>query len=156
AWVNYGIQAAVLGCVLVGRALDRTLASPTRGWRAALIGLMALLVLGEDLNDAYRAARRGLANWVMLKRLVDDPRLREASRDIYFVGLPQYNRLIGRGDLAHDEWLYGLFERAAAAESRRRWLRPELTTGAVRLVVVPQDPPFVMPLDPPVVPGLSE
>ena len=58
----------------------------------------------------------------------------------YFVGMgcQRLNRLYGRPDLTHDEWLYGSFERAGAAAPRSGWLRAALTRGDVRLVIMPR------------------
>jgi hypothetical protein len=157
AWVNYGLQAVVLISILAGRALAFAVEGVVSRTNSIGLGVAAVVILGLGLWGVLVTDRKSFANHAMLFEVLNSPRLKGRPRDqIYFVGLPQYNRLFGRLDLAHDEWLYGMFERAAAAEPREYWLRPELTSGSIRVVIVPNDPPFPFPVDPPVVPGLSE
>ena len=93
-----------------------------------------------------------------VRALLRDPRIsgRYGRNSIYFAALPQYNRLVGRADLVHDEFAYGLFERASMATPRSSWLRPELVSGPVRLILVPVDPPHPMIMNPPHICGLNE
>jgi hypothetical protein len=157
AWLNYGLQAVVFGSVLAARTLAAAFDGPARAWRVVPLALVALAVLADDLRSVASDARREVVNVFALRALARELRARgRAPGEIYFVALPQYNRMLGRVELIHDEWLYGMFERVGAAEPRTRWLRPKLTAGPVRTLIVPRNPPFPMPLHPPVVPGLYD
>jgi hypothetical protein len=140
AWVNYAIQAAVFGAVLVGRALARVEAGVSRGWRLAPLWLAVLVVPWGVVQNARGVAFRRFQERELVEKVLNDPRLPPRSRgQRYFVGRPGLNRLQGRLDLTHDEWLYTLFERVRGAESRSTWLRAELTAGPVLQVVTPSD-----------------
>lgn len=155
AYFNYAIQAVVFGSLLTGRALSRAVETRRPAWRVFPIAAVVLLFAVEDLAFLERVFRQRLATAASLSSLLREPTLRGRRREeTYFVGLPQYNRLVGRQDLAHDEWLYGQFERARQAEPRSQWLLPEFTRGPIRFVIIPQDPPIAIPQDPPVIPGL--
>jgi hypothetical protein len=157
AWLNYGLQAAVFGSVLAARTAAAAFEGPARAWRVVPVALVMLAVLADDLRSVLSDARRHVASVFALRAVAHDLRARgRAPGEVYFVALPQYNRVLGRAELIHDEWLYGMFERVGAAEPRALWLRPTLTDGPVRTVIVPRDPPFPMPLRPPVVPGLYD
>lgn len=157
SWANYAIQSVVFASVLLARALSRAVVLQGSRWRLVPIVIAAAGVLFADFDSFQRFVGVRLGNIASLKVLFQEPRFRPRSiEEVYFVGQPQYNRLAGRAELAHDEWLYGQFENAKMAEPRARWLRPEFANGAIRFVVVPVDPPFAMELDPPVVPGLTE
>jgi hypothetical protein len=138
---NYALQAVVLASILLARAADRALREvPARAWVPVGLGLAALVVLARDVQSIEIAARTRRQDRAALSALLDDPRVgRRSGGDYYFVGLPQHNRLLGRPELAHDEWLYGAFESVAAAEPRESWLRPALEGDPVRKVVVPDD-----------------
>jgi hypothetical protein len=156
AWYNYMIQAVLFACVLVGRGLARVSGPGEATRRAWLVGVAALAVLGFDLWMLKREVSFHFAHEVRLRRLLAAlPSDVRSTRQIYFAGLPGSNRRFGRLDLAHDEWLYGLFERVGAADPRSTWLRPALLSS-VRVVVVPVDPPIAFPTDPPIIPGLRE
>ena len=58
------------------------------------------------------------------------------SSAYFFVDRPGLNRVHGRLDLVYDDWLYPVFESRRLAEPRSRWLRPMLTAGPVRVVVL--------------------
>lgn len=144
AWVNYAMQAVLWAAILTGRGLGR-LAEPAadrRALRLAGLGLALVAALGLIVADArlvlvsYRNRqddRRAVAE------LLADPEIaRAAPRSLYFVGAPDHNRLYGRRNLAHDEWLYTAFESVGAAELRRDWLERALRSR-VRFVVEPFD-----------------
>ncbi|MHC5540119.1 hypothetical protein ACYOEI_18015 [Singulisphaera rosea] len=158
SWANYAIQSVVFASVLLGRALSRIVAVPQGGrWRIVPLGIAAVAILVADFDSLHRSVESKLGNVASLNALFREPRFRPGSvEEVYFAGQPQYNRLAGRAELAHDEWLYGQFENARMAEPRTRWLRSEFAKGSIRYVIVPVDPPFAMELDPPVIPGLSE
>ena len=157
AWFNYMIQAVLLACVLVGRSLARVTGPGQATRRVWLVAVAALVVLGPDLWSLKNEVSHHVMQEVWLRGLLDNLRRVgvQPSREIYFAGLPGLNRRFGRLDLAHDEWLYGLFERVGAADPRSTWLRPALL-GTVRVVVVPVDPPIAFPTNPPILPGLRE
>jgi hypothetical protein len=156
AWINYGILGVLFACVLIGRSIARRCGPESAPRRVWVLGIAGSLVLGVDLWSGQRFVRNFVNEELTIDYIMRDPRIRSRSpSEIYFLGLPQYNRQLGRLDLAHDEWLYGLYERVGAAEHRGRWLRPALL-DAVRIVIVPSDPPIPIPLDPPVPPGLAE
>ncbi|HEV3164961.1 MAG TPA: hypothetical protein VGZ22_13105 [Isosphaeraceae bacterium] len=156
AWVNYAIQAVVFGCLLIGRALDRALAERRPAWRAVPIVLAAVFLAWNVVWATYRAVEERFALVNSLHGLVTSRQMDGVLRtEIYFVALPQYNRLFGRVDLAIDDWLYGCLEQTSATEPRSLWLRQVLTAGPVRFVIVPRNPPIPIPnLE--VVPGLTE
>jgi hypothetical protein len=150
SWVNYALEPVVLGAVLVARGLDRVVASAP-GWRCGPIVLAAVALLAADARLVRISARNRADDREALRSLLADPALgpRESR---YFVAVPQYNRLYGRAELAHDDWLYSAFEAVGAAEPRSSWLRSALTTGPVQQVVVANDPHR----DPMLVEGLAE
>lgn len=138
AWVNYAMQAVVFAAILTARALGRLteLPRPRPYAAAALVGALILLAADTRLAGVSAAHRR--EERAALRALLADPRIRfEAPDGLYFVGFPQHNRMYGRAELAHDEWLYTAYEALGAAEPRQEWLRRRLTDGSVRLVVVP-------------------
>jgi hypothetical protein len=143
--------------MLLGRALSRAVEAPWSVWRRLVLAVAAVLALYMDGETTLQTVRKELESVRNKNHLVVDPRLRGLTNEmVYFVGLPGENRVLGRADWAHDEWLYGQFERLRAAPPRAVWLRPGLTTGPIRVVVVPENPPYPIPINPPVVPGLSE
>jgi len=156
AWLNYAIPGVVYASVLTGRGLSRACAPGPGGRRAWVVGAAALAVGAAYCRDLPRDVRDRVVEEVMIDTVMRDPKVRgRPASEIYFPGLPGYNRRFGRLDLAHDEWLYGFFERAGEAEPRAGWLRPALLRS-VRLVIVPDDPPISFPTDPPTPPGLDE
>ncbi|HWE36009.1 MAG TPA: glycosyltransferase family 39 protein [Isosphaeraceae bacterium] len=150
SWVNYALEPVVLGAVLVARALDRVVSSGS-GWRLGPVVLASAALLAADVRLVRISAGNRAKDREALRTLLADPALgpRESR---YFVAVPQYNRLYGRAELAHDDWLYSSFEAVGAAEPRSGWLRSALTTGPVRRVVVANDPHR----DPMLVEGLAE
>jgi hypothetical protein len=143
-WVNYGLQAFVFGAILLGRALDRVVDEvrwPSR--RVAFLGVASIIALTCTARNVYLSASLRSRERAMLRALFDDPRVTVIPGELYFEAVPQYNRLYGRLDLAHDDWLYRSYEAADAAEPRSRWLRTALTDGSVRQVIVPGIHPTV-------------
>lgn len=156
AWINYAIQCVLFASVLVGRMLAPATVPTAFQRRQSILVVAAVAILVLDfwhLNGLFKSKIAEIRNVLALR---SDTHLagRDRSR-IYFAGLPEYNRMLGRFDLVHDEWLYGLYERVRAAEPRSLWLRPALVHD-VSIVVVPTDPPFSFPTDPPIVPGTTE
>jgi hypothetical protein len=152
AWVNYAMSPIVFVCILVGRSLSRVVAfdrdtNPRRTASVVLLAGLALLVTDTRFVAISSAQRRAEA--ATLEAIFADSRIGPSSpQEIYFVGVPQHNRRYGRPELAHDEWLYNLYETAGAAEPRSRWLRTALAAGSVRFVLVADDHAIV--------PGLFE
>ncbi|HEV3166903.1 MAG TPA: hypothetical protein VGZ22_22945 [Isosphaeraceae bacterium] len=137
AWTNYAMQAVVFASILIGRALERVLAARPVLWRLAPVGLAAVAFLLVDVRLVKISAQNRIEDHDSLEAMFADPRVgAHAPEEIYFVGAPQNNRRFGRIDLAHDEWLYSSYEALAAAEPRSAWLRPALTEGTVRQVIV--------------------
>lgn len=138
AWVNYAMQAVVFAAILTGKALADRLVQPSGMGLRVAVGLAALLLLAVNVRLAAVSARHRIDERTDLHSLLNDPRVRFESPDgLYFVGFPQHNRLYGRVDLAHDEWLYTAYEKVRAAEPRESWLGGRLRDGSVRIVVVP-------------------
>ncbi len=141
AWINYGIEAIVLMAVLAARALGRVLAGTTSLRPMLTLGLATLGVLGAALMDVKEAASRRRTEHAALAQVF--AYARQPPSAFYFVGRPGLNRLHGRIDLVHDDWLYPVFESIRKAEPRSRWLRPILTSGAVRVLVLETENPRV-------------
>ncbi len=136
---NYALQAIVFGCVLVARALDRLLGEssslPSRLLPAAVAMVVLLLA---DMRLLVQDTHARAADRAILQAMFADADVaRCPSSARYFVGRHHLNRLFGRTDLIHDDWLYGAFEQIGAAEPRESWLRDALADGPVRQVVVP-------------------
>jgi hypothetical protein len=154
AWVNYALGSAVCLAVVAGRALDRVVRAEQSVWRRipiVLAGVLVVLVAGRAVGIGIQTR---LAFQADLLALQTHPKVAGRPPDsIYFAGgLQPYNRRFGRADLAHDEWLYGAFERIDHIEPRALWLRGALANGSIRLVVVPSDGP----LPPGFLAGLNE
>ncbi len=141
AWINYGIQAIVLMAVLTSRALGRVLAGSASLRAMLTVGLAALGVPGAVLTDVGVDASRRRTEHAALAQVF--AYARQPPSAFYFVGRPGLNRLHGRIDLVHDDWLYPVFESIRKAEPRSRWLRPILTSGTVRVLVLESDNPRV-------------
>ena len=138
AWDNYALQAVVLGCVLVARALDRLLADPPRLRVLALPACAALLYCVDDTRQISLFLHVRAAGFAEVDALLRDPAVSSCPRaERYFAGewSQPLNRLYGRPDLSHDEWLYSAFEKVGCAEPRERWLRSALEAGPLRQVV---------------------
>ncbi|MDB5350413.1 MAG: hypothetical protein JWN86_1660 [Planctomycetota bacterium] len=150
AWVNYAMPAFVWAAILVARAAIRVLDAPKLGVSSVVIGLAAFVLFANDVRLAeisYSFRRDGHQ---LISQVLADPTVAGTPRNRrYFVGQPQLNRLYGRTDLAHDEWLYASYEAAHMAEPRSQWLLAALTGNdpvlghappdPVTLVVVPSD-----------------
>lgn len=136
---NYALQAIVFACILVGRALDRLIgtATPARGYAVALA--MIVLLAADVRLIAQTASARAADRDVLAALFTDVEVTRCPASERYFVGRHHLNRLFGRADLIHDDWLYGAFERIGAAEPRDAWLRAALLEGSIRQVVAPTD-----------------
>ncbi|GIW88586.1 MAG: hypothetical protein KatS3mg108_2910 [Isosphaeraceae bacterium] len=136
---NYALQAVVFGSVLVARLLDRLMESPPAGWlgRWGSLGILgsALVLLGSGARWTIQAESLRTRDRTVARLIASNPVLPEAR---YFVAHQEWNRLYGRPDLIHDDWLYGAFEQIGEAEPRQRWLRAALTDGPVREVVTPR------------------
>jgi hypothetical protein len=106
-------------------------------WTSVPVLLAGLALLGVDARLAWISLRARQEDHHAIQSLLADPRVASRTADErYFVAAPQYNRLYGRRDLAHDEWLYDQYEAVRAAEPREGWLRDALTSGAVSQVIV--------------------
>ncbi len=57
----------------------------------------------------------------------------------FFTDRPGINRVNGRLELVHDDWLYPVFESLDLAEPRSRWLGRAIVSGPVRAVVNTND-----------------
>ena len=142
---NYALQAVVFGSILVARLLDRAVesgGSARVGIGSAAALASAIFLLAGDVrwivqSEALRRREREAAAAIVSDALAADFR--------YFVERQHLNRLHGRADLIHDDWLYGAFERIGAAEPRRIWLRAALTAGPIREVVTPARQPSHVP-----------
>ncbi len=148
SWVNYAMPPVLYAAILVGRALDRALAAGRPAWRIAPILAACLLLVLADGRYVAISARSRMEERARLRVMFADPRVSQQGPEArYFVARPQYNRLYGRPDLIHDDWLYGAFEAQSAAEPRSNWLRWALVSGPVRQVIVGlernRDPNFV-------------
>lgn len=151
AFVNYAMPAVVWASILIGRAFARLLEGPRFGWRGAAIALAGLVLLARGLQLVAVAEIARRDDRGVLAELLADPLVSATPADRrYFVHLPQHNRLHGRADLAHDEWLYGSYEAAGLAEPRSGWLRAAIAgrtpegravPGALTMVIVPAEPP---------------
>ncbi len=139
AWINYAIQAIVFAAVLTGRALARGLEDAPSTRQALPAGIAVLAVLASALMDVKESASRRRAEHAVLVRIRDYAR--QPSSAFFFVDRPGLNRVHGRLDLVYDDWLYPVFESLRLAEPRARWLRPMLTDGPVRVVVLDSDAP---------------
>lgn len=139
AWYNYAMQAVLLLAVLVARALGRFSALPDTRWLWAAPVLASLALLALDVRLVRIAAVHREEEHTALAEILHEPRIRfEYPEGLYFAGFPQHNRMHGRPELAHDEWLYTAFEATRAAEPRSVWLRKALLDGRVNVVVVPE------------------
>jgi hypothetical protein len=141
AWVNYGIQAVVLGSVLIARDLEWALGVTRLPRQAFPIALAALVVFLGASGDALKTIRLRSIERSALAQLLDH--LRRPSTELFIVGRPGDNRVNGRPDLVYDEWLYPVFESIHLAEPRSIWLKRALTSGAIRYVVNTSDSPSI-------------
>jgi hypothetical protein len=156
SFYNYAIQAAVFLAVLVGRAVPRVLDStdlsltPYRRLASAFVVLAAFALFADVTRFTMISYQLRTQTRQSLDSLLADPRLSDPGREgRYFIDGPQYNRLIGRSELSHDEWLYGSYEAIGDVEPRQKWLKRALTrNGPVHQVIAT--------LDKPTIPGIAE
>ena len=144
AWVNYAMPSAVWGSILLARALDRASETLRLGPRALVVMVASLAFLAADARLVAISASDRLDDRALLAQVLDDPNVKQAGPGgRYFVSRPQFNRMFGRAELAHDEWLYDQFEGLKAAEPREEWLGTPLRSlaGPIWVVIAPSDPP---------------
>ena len=141
AWINYAIQAVVFGAVLTARSLDRALEGSPSFQLTLTASVAVLAVLGSALMDVKEAASRRRAERAELAQVF--AYARQPSYAVYFADRPGLNRIHGRIDLVFDDWLYPVFESLHLAEPRSRWLRPQLVSGPIRVVVTAMDRPRI-------------
>ncbi len=139
AWINYAIQAIVFAAVLTARALSRALDGATSIRQTLPAAMAALAVLASALMDVKEVASRRRAEQAALAQIF--VYAGQPPSAFYFVDRPGLNRVHGRLDLVYDDWLYPVFESLRLAEPRSRWLRPVLTSGPVRVVVLDSEIP---------------
>jgi hypothetical protein len=138
---NYALQAVVFCCALLARFLARLPreASIAAGGLIA-VAMASTIIMGRDLQFVELAWRSRSENRATLAALLDSTYLsRRESQDIYFFDLPEYNRLYGNRQLIFDEWVFGSFETALAAEPRSMWLRSAIEAGPIHTVIMPTD-----------------
>jgi hypothetical protein len=146
---NYALQAIVFACLLVGRALGRVVEARPDAAKLAGVAAAAAVLLVADARLAFINVRDRLADRVHLRSMLTDREVAACPNECrYFTRHQRLNRLHGQVELAHDEWLYGAFELALAAEPRTVWLRAALTIGPIRQVITPVEDETV--------PGLPE
>jgi hypothetical protein len=143
------MPAVVWASILVARAAIRVLDAPTLSVRSLAIGLAALALLGNDVRLAEKSYSDRRDGRELMSQVLSDPVVAATPRNQrYFVSKPQLNRLYGRADLAHDEWLYHSYEIAHLAEPRSRWLLAALSgqtpegekvPNGVTVVIVPSE-----------------
>ncbi len=112
------------------------------------ISAAVVALLMNDMRLVAQAETGRKAESRLLHDLLADDRVSDLPPSArYFVKRQHWNRLAGRPDLIHDDWLYGAFEQMQAASPREHWLRQALEDGPVRQVVVPGGPPSVPGVD---------
>jgi hypothetical protein len=141
AWLNYGIPATVFASTLAGRALARAIEAgpPMLAALPAVLASTAMLVSsfqGLKENERRAAVERSLADAI-------EGHLQRPRSGYYFTDRPGWNRLDGRLELVHDDWLYPVFESLGLAEPRSRWLVPSLVRGPIRTVISRDPGPFI-------------
>jgi hypothetical protein len=141
AWVNYVIQAVILGCILTARSLERALASAGSARALLPIVLASLTLLAGPLYFGRSAVSQRLVEHLAKQMIFDQ--MKGARQEFFFVDRPGDNRLDGRFDLVYDDWLYPVFESVKLAEPRSVWLHHRLTDGSVRFVVSTSDNPQI-------------
>jgi hypothetical protein len=133
AWLNYAIPATVFAAALAGRSLSRALDAGPPPLAALPAVLAALAMLASSLDGLTANERRARLERAQLAQV--DEQLHRPRSSYYFTDRPGLNRLDGRLELVHDDWLYPVFESLGLAEPRASWLGPALARGAVRVVV---------------------
>ena len=103
--------------------------------------LAALAVLATSLHGLTENERR-LAS----ERALAEPirqHLQRPPSSYFFADRPGMNRIDGRLELVHDNWLYPVFESLRLAEPRSSWLATALVRGPIRVVVSTDPRPFI-------------
>jgi hypothetical protein len=141
AWLNYGIPASVFVSTLAGRGLSRAVDAgpPPLAVLPAVLASLAMLassLYGVKGHELRVGVERALAEWM-------DERPQRPRSSYYFTDRPGMNRLDGRLELVHDDWLYPVFESLGLAESRSNWLGNALVRGPIRVVVSTDPRPFI-------------
>ncbi len=138
AWLNYAIPALVFASTLAGRGLSR-LANPTvPRWVGIPIGLASLAIMVSCLRDLRYEIALDRGERHLVEQIVAHRDLRRPS--YYFTNRPGWNRVNGRIDLVHDDWLYPVFESIGLAEPRSQWLGAALTSRSPVRAVVAMNP----------------
>jgi hypothetical protein len=147
AWINYGIQAVVWGCILTARALARV-CQGTR-WFVSLwpIVLASVLVPIVTVHDAFQITSERQRVRRAIDLLLESPPYQLSQ--CFFAGCPGLNRVYGQPELVYDEWLYPVFEFLQLAQPRSTWLRLALTSGPIRFVVTTSESPVIDGLEQP-------
>jgi hypothetical protein len=130
---NYAIPGTVFASALASRGLSRAMdfeVSSPAAFPALLASLVVLVSCVSGVEQAREEDRgmQGLAR--SLEGCLPGPRF-----SYFFAGRPGLNWTDGRLDLVYDDWLYPVFESLGLAENHSRWLRRELASGTVRVIV---------------------
>jgi hypothetical protein len=142
AWVNYGLQAAVLLAVLTARSVSRACAGALSLRGSLTIVFAACLVFFAARATAVTINRRQRVERGFIRQILDY--YQRPPTEFFFVGRPGQNRLDGRPDLVYDDWLYPVFESLRLAEPRSGWLARALGSGgSIRYIVNTSDEPEV-------------
>jgi len=133
AWINYGMQAVVWGCILSARALARACEGATSTRSLWPIALASLLVPVALVQDAYQITNQRQRDREAIDDLVAI--FRRPSSEFFFADGPGLNRVYGRPELVYDGWLYPVFESMHVAQPRSSWLPLALTSRQIRFVL---------------------
>jgi len=141
SWLNYGIQAVVLGSILTARAGARVVEaspSPWALWPMA-IGVLAIVLSSYNNLDEAEIDRR--YNDAAVETMLNN--LKRPANAFFFDESPGFNRISGRLELVYDHWLYRVFESAHLAESRSAWIGQALQSRSLHGVVTSSDQPVL-------------
>ena len=141
AWLNYAIPATVLAAALAARGLARALNTRTPRWVALPAALAALAVLASSVYGIREVQQREYLEHAITEQIYDHWKWPRSS--YFFTDRPGINRVNGRLELVHDDWLYPVFESLRLAEPRSHWLGTAIVSGPVRAVVAPNDRSFI-------------
>jgi hypothetical protein len=141
AWLNYAIPATVFAAVLAARSLVRAIDADAPRRLGLPAALASLAVLASSWHGVAETIQRGRVEDAQIDRIYD--RLGRPRSSYFFTDRPGRNRINGRLELVHDDWLYPVFEKLGLAESRSRWLAPALANGPVRAVVTTNPHPVI-------------
>jgi hypothetical protein len=137
AWLNYAIPATVLASALAGRGLGRALHTRTPPWLAVPAALASLAVLASSIYGIREVQQQDRFERLIVEQFYE--RLKRPRSSYFFTDRPGINRVNGRLELVHDDWLYPVFESLRLAEPRSRWLGTAIVSGPVRAVVATND-----------------